>query len=161
MYILATISREIALDHLIPQILILPAGELGRDNHLIAPAPRLHPLAEPLLALAELVVDRRVDEVATLAVEVVEHSEGSILGALAEGSFPGVTEVHGAKAEGGNADAGGGREDAVAAEDGGWDRGWGKGHGGVLSLLVFYCKVFWSDSFTGSQVSSSMRVVTR
>lgn len=96
MNILRPIPTKIALYDLIPQIQMLTACELCREHNLVSPAARLHPLANPLLALAELVVYGCVDEVAALAVEVVEHGEGGFFGAFAESIFPGVTEVHAA-----------------------------------------------------------------
>jgi hypothetical protein len=134
MYVLRTVAREVTLDQLISEILILSAGKLCSDNDLVSTSARLDPLAQPLLTLAEMVVHSSVDEVAALAVEVVEHGESSLFGALAQRIFPGIAEVHGTKAERGDPDAGGGGEDAVAAEDGGGFGGWRESHGRESSL---------------------------
>jgi len=73
----------------------------------------LHPFPNPCFGFLTLIVvctrssqlarnrrdgrseDKRVDEVATLLIEVVEHCEGSLLVALAEELLPGITEIHG------------------------------------------------------------------
>lgn len=57
----------------------------------------------------------RVDEVATLLVEVVHHFEGILLAAFAHDTLPGVAKVHGAETYGADMDGSGGSEDTVTA----------------------------------------------
>ncbi len=49
-------------------------GVLGRNNHLVTPSMLLHPLDDPLLALATLVHVGGIDAVAAEVVEVVSDS---------------------------------------------------------------------------------------
>ncbi len=84
--ILRIIPRIIHLNHTTTFLLLLRdlhARELCRDDHLVAAAPFGHPLAEPLLALAVLVANGRVDKVPALLVEVVEDLEGRFARAFA------------------------------------------------------------------------------
>lgn len=53
--------------------------ELGGNDHLIPNAALPHPLANPLFRLLELVVARRVDKIATLAIEIVKDAFSSWL----------------------------------------------------------------------------------
>ena len=57
----------------------LERSYLRRNNHLIPHPTLLHPLTNPRLALFILVIIARVDEVATIIVEVIENLKGSIL----------------------------------------------------------------------------------
>ena len=73
-------------------------GELGGDDHLIAILALGHPLSDPRFALFVLVVVGRVDEVAAVLIEEIEHLKGSLLVAFAQELLPGLAEVHGPQA---------------------------------------------------------------
>lgn len=83
--VLARIASKIA-SHLAPEL--GRASELGSQNNLISIATLRHPLANPLLGLAELVQVGRVDEVAALLMEVIEDSKSCLLVALAHERRP-------------------------------------------------------------------------
>ena len=61
---------------------------LGRDDHFLAAAAGLQPLSNPALRVAALVVVGRIDKVAAVLLEVVEHSESRILRAFAKDVVP-------------------------------------------------------------------------
>jgi hypothetical protein len=120
-HILRTVPAVIALAPRSAFLLFLRdlhPSKLGCYDHIIPHAPLFHPLANPLLAFTKLVVDGRIDEVAALLVEVVEHGEGCLLGTFAESGFPSFTEVHGAEAERRDADAGCWAENAMSSQEG-------------------------------------------
>ena len=138
------------LPHFISRV---PRRVLRGDDHLIAIAPFLHPLADPRLALLILVVVGGVDEVAACFGEGVEEGEGLLFVHAAHAAFPGFANGHGAELEGGDAHAGGGGEDADTAELGG---GLGRGleeflHGrwwGYVRSSLFtkgYAEVYGGD----------------
>ena len=56
---------------------LVPSREFGSDDHLVSKTLRFggEPLADPELRLLGLVIARCIDEVAALAVEVIEDSE--------------------------------------------------------------------------------------
>jgi hypothetical protein len=64
------------------------------------------------------VVNLRINEVTTLRMEEVQNLKDSLLVALAHHALPRITEVHGSQAERGDANAGGGRHDAVEVQEG-------------------------------------------
>ena len=125
-FLQGSFERDVQTLGMVPRVILLQfdrgpgrvwRGEFGREDNLVAVLPRFHPFAEPGFGLLHLVIVGRVDEVAAVLEEVVEHLEGGVLVAFAEEFGPGVAEVHGAEAEGGYADAGYGGEDAVGAEE--------------------------------------------
>ena len=61
---------------------------LGGDEHLGAPALGLHPFADPLLTLAELIDVGGIDEVPAQVVEGIEKLKGRLLGTFAHHSAP-------------------------------------------------------------------------
>ncbi len=92
---------------------LLPTKAERLHTNLVAIATLLHPFSNPSFGFFTLVVvcarscqpslhlcggwleDKRVNKVAPLLIEIVEHCEGSLLVALAEELLPGLTEVHG------------------------------------------------------------------
>jgi len=114
-------------------------GKLGGDDHFMAYASLLHPLADPGLGLLVLVVvcavklsisiitmtspngalrDSRINEVSTLLVEEVKNLKHSLFIALAHHALPRIAKVHRSQAKRRNANAGGGRHDAVEVQEG-------------------------------------------
>lgn len=86
MYVLRTVAVVVRLDRCASGLLLLSdlhSRELRCKDYFISYAPLCHPLANPLLALAELVVDRRIDPVASLLIEVVKNLEGCLFRAFA------------------------------------------------------------------------------
>lgn len=61
MYVLSTVSPEITLDDFVTKLNQLWACELSCDDHLISATLLVHPLANPLFALAKLIVHSCVD----------------------------------------------------------------------------------------------------
>lgn len=104
-------------------------GVLGGDDHLVADAALPHPLADPDLGLLVLVVVGRVDEVAALAVEVVEDALGRRLVARPHVVRPLGPEVHRAQAERAHADRGRRRQQPVALQGALWGSGALERHG--------------------------------
>ena len=74
MNVLRMVSAEVGLDDALDMARLI-AGELSSEDHLVAHATRLHPLANPLFGFSELVVYRGVNEVAALRIEVVKDLE--------------------------------------------------------------------------------------
>jgi hypothetical protein len=81
-YILRAVATKIAVLDTLDMSSLAPR-KFSRNHHLIAIASCLQPLAQPLLGLVVLVVNGRIDEVAALAVEVVENLKGRLLAAFA------------------------------------------------------------------------------
>ena len=72
------VADEVGLDDVVPALVHLVAGgEFGGDDHLVSEAFRFgrEPFADPLLRLLGLVIAGCINEVAALAVEVIEDSK--------------------------------------------------------------------------------------
>lgn len=96
-YVFCTIAIIVRLDGLASSLLFLcdlHASKLCSQHNLISHISRLHPFANPLLALAELVIDCCVNPITTLLVEVVQDLERCLFRALANGVFPSGTKIH-------------------------------------------------------------------
>lgn len=77
------IAAIVDRDLLVVLLGVVRAGELGREDDLITHAALDHPFADPFFRLALLVDIGRVEEAATVVVEVVYDVKGSLLGNLA------------------------------------------------------------------------------
>lgn len=80
---LGAVAVEVDDDFLVAEAGVEVGRVLGGDDHLVADAAFLHPLADPLLRLLILVVVGRVDEVAALLVVEVQDALGCFLVASA------------------------------------------------------------------------------
>lgn len=84
--------------HLVSPVPHKPARELSRDDHVITDTALFRPLPNQLLGLADVVVVRRVNEVAAEAMKGVEQRKGIFV--LAEMAGPGATETDAAECDG-------------------------------------------------------------
>ena len=95
---------------------ILDVTRLGRNDHLVADAALLHPLADECLRGLVLVVVGGVDEVSACFVEGVEQLEAALLVHRAHADLvPLVADAHSAEAQRRDMDTGKQRELAMAA----------------------------------------------
>lgn len=72
-------------------------GVLGCNHHLVPILTSGHPFTDPRFALPSLIVVGRVDEVAAVLVEVVQHFKCGLLVTFAQDVLPSLAKVHGTK----------------------------------------------------------------